>query len=140
MGRSYWFECSKCGYRATVSGRTDRGHDFAVQTVACRECKKLFDVVVRLRVPDEPPPFAAGLKPLSLRRRPGLSRVPSKPPGFQAALNRLPVAANRSHWVSFRPQCPVSGLHRIDLWNEGGRCPRCSVRMERTALPYRLWD
>jgi hypothetical protein len=30
MGRSYWFECPKCGYRAKVSGRADRGLSFFV--------------------------------------------------------------------------------------------------------------
>jgi hypothetical protein len=53
MGRSYWFECSKCGYRAKVSGKPDRGVDFFVQTISCQDCRELYDPVIRLRVPDE---------------------------------------------------------------------------------------
>ena len=34
MGRSYWFECSRCGYRAKASGRLDR--DFRDIMTACQ--------------------------------------------------------------------------------------------------------
>jgi hypothetical protein len=50
MGRSFWFECSRCGYRATVSGGADRGRDLFVQTISCRDCRKLYDAVTRLRI------------------------------------------------------------------------------------------
>ena len=53
MGRSYWFECVRCGYRAKVSGGSDRGLNVFVQTVVCRECKELFDAVTKLRLPDQ---------------------------------------------------------------------------------------
>ena len=53
MGRSYHFECAKCGYRTIVSGRADRGLNLAVQTIVCRDCRKLFDAVTKLKVPDD---------------------------------------------------------------------------------------
>ena len=53
MGRSYWFECPKCGYRAKVSGRADQGLTFFVQTILCCDCRELYDAVTRLKVPDE---------------------------------------------------------------------------------------
>jgi len=141
MGRSYWFECARCGYRATVSGRADRGLDFFVQTILCRDCKALYDAVTRLRFPDR-----AGLellKPGTLRRpkRSSLVRPPAAPPSFQAVLNRLPHSGvNQFRWVQFRLQCPVSPLHRVEAWNEPDECPRCGLHLERNVLPYRLWD
>ena len=51
MGRSYWFECARCGYRAKVSGREDRGRTFFVQTEFCRDCRELYDAVSRALVP-----------------------------------------------------------------------------------------
>src|SRR5262245_13393902 len=116
VGRSYWFECSRCGYRAKVSGRADRGFNFAVQTIVCRDCRELLDAVTGLRVAEEyswrlaDRPLAAGMG-LNPQSRP-------KPPTFMAALNRLPaVGATRFRWLQFRPACPVSPRHRIEPWN-----------------------
>jgi hypothetical protein len=50
MGRTYLFECPKCEYSARVSGREDRGFTVCVQTIVCRDCRRLYDAVVRLRV------------------------------------------------------------------------------------------
>jgi hypothetical protein len=141
MGRSYWFECAKCGYRATVSGRTDRGVHFFVQTILCRDCKALYDAVTKLKFPDEG--RLGLLKPLGLRqpKKPNVSRPPSTPPSFQAALNRLPyTGVKRFRWVHFQLQCPVSKIHRVQTWNEPDRCPRCGLYLEKNALPYRIWD
>ena len=141
MGRSYWFECAKCGYRAKVSGRADRGLDFFIQTVVCQNCRELYDAVVRLRVPDE---AQRGLK-----NRWGLTRLralarqsfPIKPPSFQSALNRLQyTGVTRFRWVPFKPQCPVSPHHRVQMWNEPNKCPRCGTYLEKSAVPYRVWD
>ena|SRR5436190_5020108 len=140
MGRSYWFECSKCGYRTKVAGRADRGLTFFVQTIMCRDCKELYDAVSRLKVPDE---SGMRLKNLGLRP-PGLSRSPittSTPPRFEALLNRLPYrGVKRFRWIRFKLQCPVSSIHRVQPWNEPDKCPRCGVYLERNALPYRLWE
>ena len=89
MGRSYWFECPRCGYRAKVSGRADRGLSFFVQTVLCRDCRELYDAVTRLRVPDDSlawGTFAAWRR----ARLQNLQRSLTTPPSFLAALNRLP--------------------------------------------------
>ena len=140
MGRSYWFECPKCAYRAKVSGRSDRGLNFFVQTILCRDCKELYDSVTRLRVPDELRQWGnlsswRGAKPHT--RRQSLST----PPAFQAVLNRLlPTGVRRFKWLTFKIQCPVSAAHRVRGWNNPDRCPRCGVFLEQSALPYRLWD
>ena len=132
MGRTYLFECSKCGYQAAVSGGADTGFEFCVQTAACRDCRILFDCVVRWRVPD------TGLKiPSGFHR---LKRAKEAPPTFEAALNRLPPTGKRLKWVPFKIQCPVSPFHRVRAWNEPGKCPRCGNFMEKNALPFRHWD
>jgi hypothetical protein len=114
MGRSYWFECPKCSYRAKVSGRADRGLSFFVQTILCRDCRELYDAVTRLKVPDELDGWGnAG----------GLRRA-----GFLKARPRINL------------QCPVSAIHRVRSWNDPDRCPKCGVYLEKSALPYRLWD
>jgi hypothetical protein len=140
MGRSYWFECPKCGYRAKVSGRADQGLSFSVQTILCRDCRELYDAVIRLRVPDE----FEGLGSLAGWRR-GRPLNPYRsiksPPGFQSVVNRLPqTGVKRCRWLTFKIQCPVSALHRVQSWNEPDRCPRCGIYLEKSALPYRLWD
>lgn len=140
MGRSYWFECSKCGYRAKVSGGADRGLHFFVQTVACHDCKELYDAVTRLRVPEEP-----GMgKLLTNWRRPaviGSRREHRNPPAFDAVLNRL-LYRGICHfkWVHFKTQCPVSPLHRVATWNAPANCPRCGLHLERNAMPFRIWE
>jgi len=141
MGRSYWFECMKCGYRAAVSGRADRGLHCFVQTIICQDCRQLYDAVTRIRVPE---PITA--KSGSNRRTtnpPG--RLPASlaaggPPTLQATLNRLSHLGSRLRWVQFKPQCPVSRLHRIQSWEAPGKCPRCGLHLEKNVLPYRLWD
>jgi hypothetical protein len=140
MGRSYWFECSKCGYRAKVSGRADQGLSFMVQTILCSDCKELYDAVTRLKVPDE----RSGLGTLSsiwkARFGKTLPRI-NTPPAFQAVLNRLPPkGAKRLKWLPFEIRCPVSAVHRVRSWNDPDRCPKCGVHLEKSALPYRLWD
>jgi predicted RNA-binding Zn-ribbon protein involved in translation (DUF1610 family) len=140
MGRSYWFECAKCGYRAKVSGRADRGLSFFVQTILCRDCRELYDAVIRLRVPDE----LGGLGNFGRLRNEKLPRALSgmtAPPGFQAVLNRLPLTGvKRFKWLAFKPQCPVSAIHRVRNWSDPDRCPKCGLYLEKNALPYRLWD
>jgi hypothetical protein len=140
MGRSYWFECPQCGYRASVSGGADRGMHLWVQTILCRDCRALYDAVTRLRLP-APPDLAGqgrGLRPVKSLAGPGALKLA---PSFQSAVNRLPSAGLKfSRWVPFRIQCPVSAQHRVQTWNDPGRCPRCNLHLEKNALPYRIWD
>jgi ribosomal protein S27AE len=142
MGRSYWFECGRCGYRAKVSGSADRGKDFFIQTILCRDCKRLYDAVTQIRFPKR-----ASAKKAQKRSGllvPGLlaHRGPPKvPPLFEAMLARLPATSlSRFRWVRFALQCPVSSRHQVETWNEPAMCPRCGVYLERTVLPYRHWE
>lgn len=136
MGRSYLFECSKCGYKASVSGGADTGFEFCVQTAACRDCRVLFDAVVRLRVPDTGLKIPADFQRMRLRKA-----EQEAPPAFATAVNRLPpVGVRRFKWVTFKIRCPVSLAHRVHAWNEPGKCPRCGNFMEKNALPFRYWD
>ena len=140
MGRSYWFECPKCGYRAKVSGRADRGFNFFVQSIVCRDCKELYDAVTRVRTPEEPNALGNGS---GIRRpnSPRLRSVLARPPSFQSVLNRLPYqGVKRFRWLQFKLQCPVSPLHRVESWNEPDKCPRCGIFLEKDGLPYRIWE
>src|SRR5262249_36277298 len=119
-----------------------RGLNFFVQTIACRDCRELYDAVVRLRfAPGNCDGIAGshlGLWRSNLLNR---ARIPKSPPAFQAALNRLIYADSKPFkWVQFSPQCPVSPLHRVRAWNEPDKCPRCGLFLERNAIPYRIWD
>ena len=140
MGRSYWFECAKCGYRARVSGRADRGLHFLVQTILCRDCKELYDAVVRLRVGEEWGGWGEFGRLRNVRSSKAFSGL-TAPPDFQAALNRLlPSGWTRSRWLPFKIQCPVSTTHRVRGWNDPDQCPKCGIFLEKSALPYRVWD
>ena len=135
MGRSYLFECAKCGYKVKVSGGPDRGLEFFVQTASCRDCRMLFDAVVRLKVPD------TGLKPLDFQQFQLRKSETEKPPAFEAVAARLPlVGVMRFKWVLFKIRCPVALAHRVQMWNEPGKCPRCGAFMEKNALPFRYWE
>ncbi len=142
MGRSYWYECSKCGYRAKVSGKADGGVHLHVQTILCRDCKQLYDAVIRLKVADLVAlPLnnsVAGLNVSRLRNQP--SRLIS-PPSFAGALNRLPFQkAPRYRWQTFRLQCPATAWHQVRSWNEPDACPKCGVLLEKCGLPFCIWD
>ena len=115
MGRSYWFECPKCGYRVKVSGRPDRGLNLFVQTIHCRDCRELHDVVTRVRIPDETQDalradfYTGGLPRPNLASRAWAAKGP---PGFLAALGRLSyTGVTRFKWLDFKLECPVSPRH-----------------------------
>ena len=139
MGRSYLFECLKCGYKAKASGGADQGVDVAVQTIVCRDCKRLYDVVSRVKAPHVVN-FASRLGTASTqfwKRR----AIPGGSPAFESVLNRLPLpGATRVKWIQFKLHCPVSSVHKVQTWTDPGRCPRCGVFLERSALPFRIWE
>jgi len=142
MGRSYWFECSRCGFQAKVAGRADRGLNFFVQTIVCRDCKQLYDAVIKVRVPENPEAQKnpAGPGPGRPKLLPEFGGNGAAPP-FQSALNRLLYTGSRNfRWRQFLPQCPVSDRHRVQPWNDPDKCPRCGVYLEKNVLPYRIWD
>jgi predicted RNA-binding Zn-ribbon protein involved in translation (DUF1610 family) len=136
MGRTYLFECPKCGYRAKVAGGADQGLHFAVQTLLCYECRELHDAVTALKT------VTPGLAMMPDGSLPARTRSASRsPPTFVAALNRLPPSAKqRPRWVQFKPVCPVSARHRVREWQTPDKCPKCGCYLERNALPFRLWD
>lgn len=137
MGRSYLFECPKCSYKAEVSGGLDSGLDFSVQTAACRDCRSVFDSVVRIRIPDGGLTFLSDFQRMRLRRAQA-----ETPPSFESVLNRLPLplAARKFQWAQFKIRCPVSLTHRVNAWYEPGKCPRCGNYMEKNVLPFRYWE
>ncbi len=140
MGRTYYFECSRCGHRAKVCGRTDRGLDFYIETILCRDCKRLYDAVTRLRVPQNSSP-AAHKDLRSIRKTIPDPPVPPKPPTFDSALGRLPQSGySHFRWARFKLQCPLSPLHRVEPWVEPFKCPQCGLDMQKNVLPYRIWD
>ena len=138
MGKSYWFECGRCGYRAKVAGRADEGLHLSVQTILCQDCRELYDAVTRLRILEGSQPALHGTMataPLSV-----LADA-KRPPSFQWALNRLHYTGEKiSDWLKFPLKCPVSALHKVRVWNDPDKCPRCGVYLERAALAYRIWD
>jgi hypothetical protein len=113
---------------------------FSVQTILCRDCKELYDAVTRLRVAEESG-GVGGLAGFGKARPIKTSPVITAPPSFQAVLNRLPLkGVTRSKWLLFKLRCPVSALHRVRSWNDPDQCPKCGIFLEKSALPYRLWD
>ena len=121
MGRTYLFECSKCGYRARVSGGADRGRHVLVQTILCADCKELYDAVIAFK---------------SLSRRDVDSK---RAPRFAVLLNRLLPRGVRP-WIRFKLACPVSPCHRIRLWKQPDKCPKCGTFLDPSAIPFRRWD
>ena len=142
MGKTYWFDCSKCGYRAKVSGCADRGVSFCVQTIYCRDCNELLDAITRVKVPDD---TRARLldRPFSWLRRKmaGSPQKTNVAPSFDTVLNRLAATGVRHFkWLRFKPQCPISSFHKVEPWTDPGKCPKCGAYLDRGALPYRIWD
>jgi len=147
MGRTYLYECLRCGYRAKAAGKEDRGQEFFVQSIICSDCKELYDAVVKVKMPRGPAlPIQLGQASRRGRAvgpaRSGTRAMAARAaPRFEAMINRLPAGgARRFRWVRFEPACPVSAFHRVAPWNEPGRCTRCGVYLERSPLPFKIWD
>jgi hypothetical protein len=137
MGRSYFFECARCGYKAKISGGADRGFNFHVQTVLCRDCKALYDAVVRLRISDTPGSTGISCFPGAALRK----QITGGAPAFESVLKRLLYVEGRQlRWTQFSVRCPVSATHKVRLWNEPDKCPKCGIYLEKSALPFRIWE
>jgi ribosomal protein S27AE len=138
MGKSYWFECGRCGYRAKVAGRADDGLHVSVQTILCEDCKELYDAITRLRILEGSQPALHGKLG---NARENIQPAGKPAPGSEGALNRLRFLGERvSDWLKFPLKCPISLIHRVRVWNDPDKCPRCGVYLERAALAYRIWD
>lgn len=138
MGRTYLFECAKCGYRATVAGGSEQGPHLAVQTIHCLDCRELHDVVTELKVPTAPEKIPRWkLRPTPFETGPS----DEKPPTFAAALNQLVIGSGkRFRWVRYKLVCPVSARHRIREWKQPGKCPKCGVFLDGSGAPFKVWD
>lgn len=137
MGRTYLFECPKCGYRARVAGGTAEGGRFTVQTILCQDCREIYDAVIALRIalPRIAGDTGAG-KPVASKPRP----LKTAPP-FAAVVNCLPLSARvRAKWQSFKALCPLSPRHRVRAWKQPDKCPRCGIFLESNLVPFRDWD
>ena len=132
VGRTYIFECPQCQYRAKLSGGADSGVHCDVQTVVCRDCRELFDVFTRVRQRSDavaeikfPAFYRPEIPPVILRDN--SSRANGNPP-------------RRLIWTKLVLACPVKPKHRVEVWNDPGRCPRCGNFLEKHGLPFRRWD
>jgi hypothetical protein len=133
MGRTYLFECPRCEYRAAVGGGLERGMLCQVQTIRCRDCSKLVDVPIRVRVTAR-----EAKKPGAMAGNAWQDRLSRQ---FTNWHLQLPVGiAARDQWVTLKPRCPINAVHRIEPWSHPGRCPRCDVPLDRTVMPYRIWE
>jgi len=140
MGRTYQFDCPHCQYHARISGGADEGIHCAVQTMVCLDCRQLFDVVTRVRklpetAPDKPRPvrlLAEDPIPPVLLRDSAVAqlRFPPKPT----------IPARPLVWDRPQAACPADARHRIQAWNDPGRCPRCGCYLERNGFPFRRWE
>jgi len=131
------FECPRCHYRTVVAGGADAGFHCWVQTIICYDCKALHDVPTRVRVAVEPK------KPVTASKLGRAELLPAREqiPDVTLVQNRLFVTlAKEFRWISFKLRCPKSDTHRIAPWRDPGKCPRCATQLERTAVPYRVWD
>lgn len=144
MGRTFQFECPYCRYQARISGGADSGVSCSIHTIFCHDCRELFDVFIRIRKPvDSTEPAGPQLKSPG-HRLPVRSVIPPEKlienpwPEFDPNRPRRP--AHQTIWEEMSPECPVSKIHRVQLWHEPGRCPRCGNFMEKNAYAYRRWD
>jgi len=147
MGRCYAYTCSKCEYTAKVSGAEDRGMDVFTRTIHCLDCRDLFDVVSHARQ-TRPAGLSKTLKTPAVQRRlwagvtwpahATCSEVVQRV-GVRRPDHELP-AASLTRWVTFRLVCPHGAHHRIERWSDPGRCPKCGTYLDRTLVPYRIWE
>jgi hypothetical protein len=108
-----------------------------IQTILCRDCKALYDAVIRLKISGEP----AGKPGLSFQGSRLRKQLSNGPPVFESVVNRLTCAGARPYrWVQFKVCCPVSPTHKIRLWTDPGKCPKCGFYLEKGALPFRIWE
>jgi len=117
----------------------ERGPQLVVQTIHCLECRELHDAVIELKVPAAPAAKLSRwkLKPTPFDSDPG----DEKPPTFAAALHHLVVGRDQSfHWMKFKLVCPVSPRHRLRVWQQPGKCPRCGIFLDGSGTPFKVWD
>jgi hypothetical protein len=133
VGKTFQFECSQCQYRAQISGGADAGLDCDVQTVVCRDCRELFDVITRVRRAVDEKEFP---RKFSAINRPEIPPVILRDSLFAAKR----AAPRRFEWRKLKLQCPVAPKHFVEAWKNPGRCPRCGNFLEQNGFAFRVWD
>ena len=149
MGRVHAFECPKCGFRTRAAGGMDRGLDCFAHSMVCHDCRRIFDAVTHVRLPP-------GSRP---RRKDGLSmlkrpravsdlklNLPDHLHVTKQVINEQPIlpepllAGSASRWVELAVRCPSSAIHRIEEWRSPWRCPICQSCLDKSFVPYRIWE
>lgn len=142
MGRTFHFECPHCRYRARVSGGADSGLNCITQTIFCHDCHELFDVFTRVRKRENGNGESEAPRPSRLL--PMRSSIPPEMlienPWPEFTLQRPCKPVRKTFWEPVKPACPVSTVHRIELWHDPGRCPKCGNYLEKNVFPYRMWE
>jgi len=103
-----------------------------IQTVICRDCRQLYDVVLKQRKREDA---------VSVVKFPGFYR-PDIPPVVLGESSVSPPKAPLPPlvWQQTELSCPVDADHFVEAWNDPGRCPRCGNFMERNGFPFKSWD
>ena len=126
MGKTYLYECGLCHYSVRVSGGSAAGVNCETQTVLCRDCRELFDVFRKVRRQSSPVGKFRAMNP----------EIP--PAGLAGS------PAKERSWEKPELACPMEYdkkiKHRVEVWNDPGRCPRCGNYMEKNGMAFRLWD
>ena len=154
MGRCYLFTCSKCNYVARVAGQEDGGYNCWLATFVCRECRQLYDLATLVRLP------AA----LALKTQAGAGSTYSRFPRKVAAADLKEIVPAQAYfsgeivpgqpqlpdailptrldprWVQLQVQCPVARHHHLQSWRDPGRCPKCATYLDKSLVPFRIWD
>jgi len=139
MGRTYLFECAKCGYRAELAGGAERGRQLAVQTIHCLNCRELRDVVTEWKRPEPGPTHSPAWKLKPTPFEPACEATP--PPSFASAVNSLTVRRGQPfRWARFKLACPVAPWHEIRRWQQPGKCPKCGIFLDGGGTPFKAWD
>lgn len=127
MGSIYRFTCSSCGYEAEVSGRADYGQESRTETVVCRGCRDLFDIVVGSTDDGEP-----------LSRR-GVDEFGQE---WSDLTEEAQVIQPRDSPPKRAPKgkrCPECRSRRLFIWSGSDGCPQCGSAMTRDG-PTIMWD
>jgi hypothetical protein len=132
VGKTYQFECPLCQYQAKISGGADGGVHCEIQTVICRDCRQLYDVYTKVQ-------RRAGVA--EKVKFPGFFRPEIPPVILRESTSRPGTSAPvKLVWQKFAPTCPVEAKHRVEVWKDPGRCPRCGCFMDKGGFPFRNWD
>ena len=163
MGRSYQYRCEDCSYAAVISGGEDRGFRFYVRSINCTDCRKLYDVVTGIRKKTRSaklPTEQAEPREATIRKDSPPDIDPNDLREIEIKLNCLSGSLNSKslipspqrldktltlqdapfQWQDFKIACPMNRLHKVELWNDPGKCPHCGYGMEKSLIPFRYWE